>query len=559
MARSSTLADKYARYKGNVSTRPDQNYPRRAASLPLRKSYSSTLRSSFDEAKQKPTLPGLFGSPIKSFRATPSSTTRPISIYKMLPYLPSKPSARTSVNERYTPTRVLKDRSWLHNRPHGGQSKLKLEGLLAKLRGLIPSFDFSSHNDLIKMLSSSAKEVLDIPKLDVRSTVLHDQLVAPRFNKAAYYGEFDEVDASVQLAKNRIANERRRREEIEHTEAIGKLENEICLLKEQHGREVYLMKADHEAKVSELNSRIQDLTNIVNSRRTELEREKLHEFENTVLQNNESFLVYQRETEEKLEQHSRDLEVKERELARKESELELLLRREKAKIVQDHAGSFLRGPANERIETPDKNIEQHIQRPAESMDIEREEISKAIRVNDKHILNLYDIMQKVSERIMSEPQSSQSDTKILNKLEELVLTLDQQDKPAESRYEARLRDYDAYLDTYDPLFSQNKSWAGEQYDTEKLENIGDFFNELKERIEAKVAKRKQQIHGLQQQIELASISDSVREVGEIQAAASAMKKTAKLLSQQEVAVSLLQQLAKLQGKLKNIQTTFGRY
>lgn len=548
MARSTLLADKYAQYKGNVNNRPSW----RSASLPIKKSYPR-IPNFYDDKEKESKLPGLFGSPIKTLRTTPSRAARPSSIYKMLPYLPSrnslpiKPTFRPSLNERYS--KIQKDRSWLESRKK--DNKLKLEGFISRLRGLIPNL--SLHGESIKSLSASAKEVLKIPSMsrsDDRSTVSVDLLIAPRYSRSAVFGEFDEVDAGVQLAKNKIANERKRREDAEQKEAMEKLENELRTVKEKHERELYLVKADHEAKLAELSSQIAELTALANAKRGEIEREKLLEIENTVLQNNESFLVYQRETEKKLEQHSRELQVKEQELARKERDIESLLARETqtsrlAKKLITESQKIPELIPNSRLPLESRNTSKYGLLNAMKL-----QLASAVKTNDEITLKLYDTMQKVSERIMSEP--SQSDTNVLLQLEELVQTLDQPPEKPKDRFAATLKEYETYFDKFGDLFRHDPSKARKVYDTDNLNKMIEFFQELREKLENKFTRKQAELKSLRERTELVSV-DSVRDVRVIQIAAKDTKRAANLLAQQETLVSNLEKLAELQSKARQIK------
>lgn len=474
----------------------------------------------------------------------------------MLPYLPMRNSLpikstikstfRPSLNERYS--KIQKDRSWLNSRKK--DNKLKPGGIMSRLRGLIPNL--SLQNESIKSLSASAKEVLKIPNMsrsDDKSTVSVDLLIAPRYSQSAVFGEFDEVDAGVQLAKNKIANKRMRREDAEQKEAMEKLENELRTVKEKHERELYLVRADHEAKLAELSSQIAELTALANAKRSEIEREKLLEIENTVLQNNESFLVYQRETEEKLEQQSRDLQAKERELARKERDIESLLARER----EDERREKRFATQSQKI--PELNPKSLLPSGSATvskdalLDAMKQQLATAVKINDENTLKLYDTMQKVSERIMSEP--SQSDTNVLLQLEEWVKTLDQPPEEPRNRFAAILQEYETYFDKFGDLFSQDPSRARKVYDTDKLNKMIEFFQELREKLESKFTRKQAELKSLRERTELVSV-DAVRDVRVIRIAAKDTKRAANLLAQQETLISNLEKLAELQNKARQI-------
>lgn len=609
MAKKLSLADKYAQYKGNSLARSERNkytnYRPKPPVSPIRKDLAKPKYPHLEQWKKEPKLPGLFGSPIKALFSSPSSTKRPSSIYKVLPFLPRK----FTRNDLDTSYRIQKDRSWLNSKT--GNPRSKQTGLFVKLRGFLSSLKFDSANEELKTLTASAKEVLKIPSQESRTVSLDELGIPRRARQFDDYKDFDEVDANVQLAKERLQRDKSRKENLRLEEKIRELETEIKTLREQHERELYLAKADNKAQILDLNEKVTHLSSMASSRYQEIEREKLQEIENAVMRENESFLIYQKETEKVFEEMKRKLDDKDQHLQNSEERLEA---REKALIQKEkELADKLRMFEEQEQKWRDTRIQalqketrkpqrsEHIphhtdgaisdenlngrirvsKEDALSLDVQRalqesqaqydtemavlnqekDLVSEMIRKNDTQVIEILDTMQRISEVISANAASmTVSDKNVLYKLEEFVETLGDNTVTTSAALDQcleKFKEYRVYFDEFQAIFADDRDKAAQLYGEYKLMGIESSFAKLKKSITGKIAKRTHQIRELQTQIDRAAISESNYSVYSIEVAANGAKKRADLLKLQDGAVTTLHELALLQKTLNDMQTLMG--
>lgn len=546
MSKKVSLADKYAQYKGNY-TRPERPkeavLPRKHTFSPYSYDLSSRFRDSRLQDRLRDKLPGLFGSPIKTIYSSPSRTKRPLSIYKVLPYL-----ARESWNE----TSRVNKRTWLDR-----DQQSKKEGILGRLRGFLSRLHSESNTSEFQRLSQSAKDVLKIPP-EEKSTVSLDELLAPRQNRTSeIFRDYDEVDSSVQLARQKLEDAQNREKKDNVDVLVQQQRQEITQLKEQYERQIYLAKLDHEAHIHKLNDEIDRLSDSV-SVKHDTERERLEELQNSVLRDNESFLVYQRETERMFEDMKRRLEQREQMLNEREERLderdrkaadEAKLKEEtskRAKTEYTKENARKQRLALDSNDTGPGNLDSYLANA-------KSEIAKMSQENDLRSIDFFDTMQKISQEIVSNGAFSGSQGEVLQKMEELVNAFDGKQQPPPDAYGLKLAEYDAYFDGFVRIASRNTDEARQVYSQQKLSGIEQSFKKLQRSLEQRMAKRSIQITDLQKRLARSIVSELNYSVDSIEQTAQGIKKLEELVSFQKRTVSTLEHLALLFTKLQEVQ------
>lgn len=584
MAKKLSLADKYALAKGNSAyTKKSTNLRSTGGSgsginlssrrrLPVQLKEQSTSR--FSESFKRTSLPGSFGSPIKTLHSIPASADRPLSMYKVLPYLPQKKAFK----DTNIANKVLKDRPWLQ-RNAVTVTKSNGRGMLGKLRSFLSSF--KHQNNEFKRLSDSARKELNVRRQPEKKYVLHDDVFAPRTESHADNFDFDEVDANVQLAKKSLEQQRLLQKEAVLEKKIQDQSEEIQELKNEHEREVYLTKASYEAQLADLNVEIRQLHELNENRHQEIEKERLKEIENSVLKENESFLVFQRDTVQMLEDMKQRLEQKEKYLARKEERLramaknirtshtspeELLSTTTKSSNVQPISEGIGMNPpdSHDAAETPpntsfaDINIG-HVNAMS-ALNKEHVKVVNEIKRTEEQFNRLLSSLTKKFETLAMKDKLTESERELNTRMEELPQLLEVtrklESKPNNS-YKKKLDSLFSFLEEFRVEYAKDKLKAYKLYESDQILETGHKVKQLTKSVRKKLAKREEIIRDIKLTINQLLIDQNSNDVAAIKASIRGLGDISNLLQQQDIAVSTLKQLATIKKKLDEIQLIMG--
>lgn len=584
MAKKLSLADKYALAKGNpahIRTKGNSGSRSTAGSgfgfelsyrqkLPVERNETNSTR--FSETFKKTSLPGSFGSPIKALHSTPTSTRRPLSMYKILPYLPQKKAFK----EGYIANKVLKDRPWLQRNAPNTTDTLKRPGVLDKLRSFLTGF--KPRNDEFKRLSESAKEELHIRPDKNKTYVSYDDIFAPRARATADF-EFDEVDANVQLAKKSIAEQKLLKKEAILEKRIQQQSQEIQELRSKQERELYLTKASYEAQLAELNAQVRQLHELSENRNREIEKERLKEIEESVLKENESFLVYQKETMQMFEEMKQRLEEKEEELIKKEQRLqELYIKKPDASPVISLASKFKPSFAPESTsismnKPSDSHAEANSSHNMSFAEINIEHVNSMSALNKEHVKvvneikrteeqfnSLLSTLKKRSDALTLKRTLSESERELNSQLEKLASSLERAKTlgpTLKNPYKRNLDSLFSFLEEFKVAFAKDKLSAYELYDLKQLRKTDCKVKQLTRTARKKLAKRDEDIRELQSNVTQLLIDENNDEILAMEASIDGLRDISNLLQQQDIAISTLKQLATIQKKLDEIQLIMG--
>lgn len=568
MAKKLSLADKYAlakgnssssqakgeltsRYKAGSSSRIDLSYRRK---LPIERMTNSSRFSG--TANRTQSIPGTFGSPIKALHSTPSKAKRPFSMYKILPYLPQKMEIKAKFSNK-----VQKDRLWLKRSILPELVQSKNAGVFGKLRGFLTGL--KPPNDEFKRLSTSIKKELNIQPED-KSSVSFDEAFAPREKKADNL-DFDEVDANVQLAKKSLEEQRLRKIQLELEEKVKQQDEKIRELTSEHERELYLTKASYEARIVELNERVSQLSEMAANTHREIENERLKELEKSVRKENESFLVYQKETVRMFEDMKLRLEEKEKELNKKEREIQ----EEARKSLFSSPKLFVTpkaepsDPPSETVATTSHNTSfaeiniEHVNAMS-ALNKEHIKLETELKKTEKQFNHLLYLVNTLPEQLFLKDNltESQWNSQILELRSELENTSGQTEKPA-NPYEEKLSALVSFLERFRVEFAEDKQKAYELYEPKKLQQTERKVKQLTKSVRKKQTKREDNIRELQYVVNLLLVDEKNYDFLTMKESINGLREITDLLRQQDVAVSTLKQLTTIQKKLEEIHLIVG--
>lgn len=515
----------------------------------------------YSDVRKQYKLPGHYGSPIKAI-STPLRARRPTRLYKLLPHLPdSRKDTFSHING------VKKDRPW-ETKQAGGS------GILKRFRSFISRFSIEAHEQddtSYKQLSNSAKGLLDIPRdseYRLRKAVNFEEAIKtpPRkgIRDAYQIDDLDEVDLGVKLARARQEETRRNREQAELKSKYEEAKREGDDMRESYERKLYLLKRDHEAKEHELTMTIQELSQRASHRYQELGQEKLMEIQSAVLKENESFLIHQKATEDRLALLNKRIELREAELRQKEARIEELA----AKIPRKAQSSFLEvaeSPIRPDFVGAKTKISRSLETNKEEFELneatlkqELDTVVQAIRMNDVEVVQFYDIMQRISERILNKREKlSYMETRLLDNLDRLVSSLDEHinypPRPA-GGLRARFVEYSNFFAEFDDLYTTQHATAKQTYNEEVMGGIAESFAKLRKSLFSKLTKRAIHLQDLENQFKREKVSEHNYDDYKVEQVVKILKNKADTLTQQKDTVELLQIHNGLTKKLKDIQT-----
>lgn len=584
MAKKLSLADKYALAKGNSAyTKKSANLRSTGGSvsgidfssrrrLPVQLKEQNTSRIS--ESFKRTSLPGSFGSPIKTLHSIPASANRPLSMYKVLPYLPQKKAFKDS----YIANKVLKDRPWLQRNAVTTVTKSNGHGMLGKLRSFLGSF--KHQNDEFKRLSDSARKELNVRRQPDTKYVSHDEVLAPRTQSHVDNFDFDEVDANVQLAKKSLEHQRLLQKEADLEKKIQAQSVEIEELKNKHEREVYLTKARYEAQLADLKVEIHQLHELNANRHQEIEKDRLKEIENSVLKENESFLVFQRDTVQMLEDMKQRLERKEKYLARKEERLQAMAKNIRTSHTSPEESlsttkSSNVPPISEGIgmNPPDSHAAVQTAPKTSFADINNGHVNEMSALNKEHVKVVNEIkrteeqfnrllssLTKKFEILAMKDKLTESERELNTQMEELPQLLEAtrtlESKP-NNPYKKKLELLFSFLEEFRVEYAKDKLKAYKLYESEQILKTGHKVKQLTKSVRKKLAKRQEIISDIKSTIDQLLIDQNNNDVTAIRASIRGLGDISNLLQQQDIAVSTLKQLATIQKKLDEIQLIMG--
>lgn len=535
-------------------------------------SYDSTKRASpYVNDVRKLKVSGQFGSPIKVV-STPMRSKRPSRLYKVLPYreLPRRTGRTEFTNHSYG---VRKDRAWEEKktgRPSNG-------GIFNRFRQFISKFSIEAHeqdNTDYKTLSESAKGLLDIPEMPVeepiRRTVNFEdvRVKTPPDRRNVYpLDDVDEVDTRVRLAKNVREEERRSAEQRELRALIEEERSKSKAMRERYERQLSLMKQEHEDSIQSLSLKIRELSRKASERYNEISHEKLVEIQNTVLKENESFLIHQKATEELFENLQKRIEQRETELDKREERLQELtskLHQPKEKSQEDTVLEMVTSSPKidqlvDRIKIS-RIIDQYkheYDSTAVALRLDLETVSESIRTNELEVIRFYDTMQRISEKILQKKdRPSHSEKKLLDNLERLVASLDEHinhpPKPNEE-LTARFEEYSGFFNDFNATYSKSYLKAKRVYNDEILDGISESFAKLKSSLFGKFVKRATLLRDLDSQFQRVRVDEFDYVNYKVEQVVKILQRRTEALAQQKNTVDMLQSLNVLLKKLNDIR------
>ncbi|OVF07905.1 hypothetical protein A9F13_10g00253 [Clavispora lusitaniae] len=577
MAKRLSLAEKYAQSKQSTTTKSPESsikhytllrspYRRRS---PKKFTYSPKLQNLTSQIPElKPHIPESNNiqingnwkarSPIRPIKKpillTPNRIKRTSSLYKVLPY--------ESNNLNLGTNGIRKDRSW-RSKKDSSQGLVR-EGVFQKLKNFLSKFSLEEQerkNLEFEALRESAKNVLSFP-VNERSQMENE---SPLRSRRRFQDDDDEVDAMVQKAKLQLEKNKRSEEKQELLQIIEKEKLERKNLQEDYERRIYLMEQTHKARIQELSQEIENLTYKASSHYQEIEAQRLKELESSVMKENESFLLQQKENEERLQLIRARFERKEEELKAKEERLEEMKkeiensRREMNNVPATKQSSI--APITVHRTSSFSVLEEEGANGTQVNDLatDVETINRASKINEIQVINFYDMMQKISERIIQkETDFSPNERRLLESLEEIVNSLDEHmsiSPTDQDEYTTKLDEYSSFFDKFNPLLKENPQQARQTYNRTTLKGIEESFERLSKSLKRKLTKRAFQLRDLESQYDKTRISEYDYNQPKIDQAVQVLKRKTILIAQQKKTISLLDRLGLLTSTIHKIRSS----
>lgn len=572
MAKRLSLAEKYARSKQNDSESLRRSPIRSYNSIlsPLGQNSRIRLSPSPKRGRLTSEIPELkphspapkhgsdldykigSRSSIRSVRKThlesPNRIKLASQLYKTLPY-------NLSPNRNLDRSRISKDRSYLSGRQSSLDSRSRV-GIFLRFKSFLNKFSLEEQerkNSQFEELRESAR--IPITEHDLNKEVDLDNLIG---RKRKLSGDFDEVDSIVQKAKLRLEENHRNREKQELLHLLENEQLERKNLQEAYMRQINTMEQNHKAQIYELSNEIEDLTSKANFRLREFERQKLKEIENSVMKENESFLLQQRENEERLQSLKEQIQRKEEELEAREKriekrELEFSQKNSQEDTKKQNEFIFSEGA----YDTSSPKIERKGTDNEENILKKEEETEKAADMYEFQVINFYDTMQRISERILNKQSGlTPEEQSLLQSLENIITSLDEHIN-ARSKdlngYEAKLDEYSQFFEEFNTVYAQSPTQARKKYSSSVLSAIKASFDRLKQSLNSRLTKKAQQLRDLESSYVRVRITEHHYSQYRIDRAVRILKGKADVILQQKRNIALLHDLGRLAKRISEIQ------
>lgn len=575
MAKRLSLAEKYAISKQN-DPEPAKLSPIKPFSSilsPIRQNGHSRfspspkpgrLTSEIPELKPYKSRPTLNGdslnhrweprSPIRSFRKTallsPNRIKQTSQLYNIMPH-------QLSPRRYLERNRVSKDRSWLDRKQNSYGSKPK-EGVFLRFKSFLNKFSLEEQEHKGPDFEALKESVLNVVPSDTifRPEVELGNLTGRK--RALSSADFDEVDTIVQKTKARLQENQRNSEKKELVQSIEREKLERENLEKTYERQIYIMEQKHMAKIHELTGEIEDLTYKANIRLRDLDRQKLRELENSVMKDNETFLLQHRENEERLQLMKTQIEQKEEELKLREKnveKMEIQYLRNKSQERQNERDLLIFSEG--AYDTSSPKIERKESTVEEILPTEEEEIERAADMYEFQVINFYDTMQRISEQIIRKQTglTTQEQT-LLESLENIVKSLDEHInvRPHDlDGYEAKLEEYSRFFEEFNSVYAQNPTNARKKYRGSVLSAIKTSFDRLTESLNSRLLRKAKHLRDLESNFARVKITDQDYSQYRINRAVRILKGKADIIFQQKRNIALLNHLRKLTQRISEIQ------
>lgn len=472
-------------------------------------------------------------SPIKRINVTPSRF-RPTNMYKILNYDIPKVNSPMKTNNNGG---ILLNKNYKYasknssNYKYGSQRAKKKQistlnpqnkGVFNKLRTFLTSFTNNDESEF-DLLSGSAKEMLNIRSdplpisnsykskrvnfdeqlgtpIKQTSPMINSTPIKKDEKKNHYEDDIDIVDDNL-----RINSGLRKRQELrdqisslmalrdEDKQKYDDMKQKCDEMKQQFEHQFKLIKNNHEKEIISLNTQLKQLQNALNSREREIEQLNI--------QQQETFLIKQKVSEQDLAKREHQLKLQKRKLDEENRRLqEEKDRQSRQNEIDLKNHELIRGIKQKRLKIKDElKTQLHKNKlkfnPEFKKLMEQKlSINKNIDDNEKDFINFYEKVQKISENLLSKKVGYNThESNFLNSLERLLNSLGELEpfnKITNGNRQCqlindKLNEYSIFFEDFHLVYKTESPEFQESYNLQNMKGIETSFTKLKSNLHKK--------------------------------------------------------------------------